>query len=268
MSRARYTYELPEHVVEYGVKVKISELKVDTEAQRSLNEARAKGIAKGIIPDALGSIVVSQRPNGDRYVVDGMHRCRACDIAGIETITAEIHHGLDQQQEAVLFLIKNRESAKVSTLDEYKVGLTAGDALCVSVDRVLQKHSLKLGGSSTNSVGAVSAVLRIASRHGEDVLDRTLSIAEQAWGRAKESWDGMLIGGLALFLSRHGDDIDDEALAQKMMKEGLAPFWRAKVLTVSSNGGYNNSGTGSRETACYQLVRDAWNKGRKASNRL
>ncbi|QKG24313.1 hypothetical protein ACTIVE_5956 [Actinomadura verrucosospora] len=197
-----------------------------------------------------------------------MHRCHACKLAGVTSIKAEIHHGLDQQQEAVLFLIKNRESAKVSTLDEYKVGLTAGDALCVAVDATLQKHALKLGGSSTNSVGAVSAVLRITGRYGEDVLDRTLSIAEKAWGRSKESWDGMLIGGLALFLSRHGDDIDDDVLAQKMQKEGLAGYWRAKVLTVSSNGGYNNSGTGSRESACYQLVRDAWNKGRKAGNRI
>ncbi|MBO4269943.1 ParB/RepB/Spo0J family partition protein [Microbispora triticiradicis] len=268
MPKSRFQYELPDHRVEYGVEVDIDSLKIDEDAQRGLNQKRAKGIADGLIVDALGSIVVSERADGDRYVVDGMHRTEACRLRGLRTIKAEIHYGLTQQQEATLFLIKNRESAKVSTLDEYKVGLTAGDALCVNVDRVLTSHDLKLGSSSTNSVGAVSAVLRITKQYGPEVLDRTLQVVQAAWGRNKESWDGVILGGVAMFLSRHGAGIDDEDLAKRLLKRGMAARWRSEALTRASNGGYNNSGTGSRESQCYQMVVESWNKGRSANNRV
>ncbi|GAA4059524.1 ParB/RepB/Spo0J family partition protein [Actinomadura miaoliensis] len=268
MAKARFQYELPDHQVKYGVEVEIDSLKIDEEAQRGLNPKRAKAIADGLIIDALGVIVVSERADGQRYVVDGMHRTEACKLRGLRTIKAEIHYGLTQQQEATLFLIKNRESAKVSTLDQYRVGLTAGDALCVSVDRVLKSHSLGLGSSSTNSVGAVSAVLRITRQYGAAILDRTLTVVEAAWGRDKESWDGVILGGVAMFLSRHGDGIDDAELAKKMLKRGLAARWRSEALTRASNGGYNNSGTGSRESQCYQMVVESWNKGRTAANRV
>jgi hypothetical protein len=268
MAKSRFQYILPEHRVEYGVEVEIDTLKIDAEAQRGLNLKRAESIAAGLIVDALGSIVVSERADGSRYVVDGMHRTEACRIKGLKTIKAEIHYGLNQQQEATLFLIKNRESAKVSTLDEYKVGLTAGDALCVSVDRVLKSHGLGLGSSSTNSVGAVSAVLRITRQYGPEILDRTLTVVEKAWGRDKETWDGVILGGVAMFLGRHGSKIDDQELAKRMLKRGLAARWRSEALTRASNGGYNNSGTGSRESQCYQMVVETWNKGRTAANRV
>ncbi|RSN14343.1 hypothetical protein DMB42_07415 [Nonomuraea sp. WAC 01424] len=268
MAKSRFQYVLPDHHVEYGVEVDIDTLKFDEDAQRGLNVKRAKSIADGLIVDALGSIVVSERADGNRYVVDGMHRTEACRIRGLRTLKAEIHYGLNQQQEATLFLIKNRESAKVSTLDEYKVGLTAGDALCVSVDNVLKRHALGLGSSSTNSVGAVSAVLRITRQYGAEVLDRTLKVVEAAWGRDKESWDGVILGGVAMFLHRHGSGVDDSELAKKILKRGLAARWRSEALTRASNGGYNNSGTGSRESQCYQMVIESWNKGRTAANRV
>ncbi|GIH73114.1 DUF6551 family protein [Sphaerimonospora thailandensis] len=268
MAKSRFHYELPDHRVEYGAEVEIASLKIDEEAQRGLNEKRAKDISDGLIVDALGSIVVSERADGNRYVVDGMHRTAACRMRGLRTIKAEIHYGLNQQQEATLFLIKNRESAKVSTLDEYKVGLTAGDALCVNVDRVLKSHNLGLGSSSTNTVGAVSAVLRITRQYGPEILNRTLTVVEAAWGRDKETWDGVILGGVAMFLNRHGSSIDDNELAKKMLKRGTAARWRAEVLTKASNGGYNNSGTGSRENTCYQLVIEQWDKGRTAAKRI
>ncbi|MEZ7127631.1 DUF6551 family protein [Nonomuraea sp. AD125B] len=268
MAKSRFQYELPDHRVDYGVEVEIDTLKIDEDAQRKLNPKRAKSIADGLIVDALGSIVVSERADGLRYVVDGMHRTEACRLRGLRTLKAEIHYGLDQQQEATLFLIKNRESAKVSTLDEYRVGLTAGDALCVSIDRVLKDHQLGLGSSSTNSVGAVSAVLRITKQYGPEVLHRTLRVVELAWGRDKESWDGVILGGVAMFLGRHGANVDDDDLAKKMLKRGLAARWRSEALTRASNGGYNNSGTGSRESQCYQMVIESWNKGRTAANRI
>ncbi|MFD8594773.1 DUF6551 family protein [Kitasatospora sp. NPDC059646] len=268
MPSKKYSYELREHVVEHGVPIPVDELKIDEKAQRTLNEPRAMGIANNLVPEALGTIVVSQRANGDRYIVDGMHRWHVCKLRSIPTLMAEVHHGLDQQEEAVLFLIKNRESSKPTPLDEYKIGLTAGLPLFVDTDAALRKRNLAMGSTGTNTVGAVSGVLRITDLYGPETLERTLKVAEDAWGRTKETWDGMLLGGIGMFLGRHGDDIDDKALAEKIGKKDPAFRWRANITALASAGGTRHSGTGSRVSTCYQLIVGEWNKGRREGNRI
>ena len=173
---------LPQHEVDYGVTLNLAELKIDPQAQRTLNERRAQTMADTLVPEAIGSIVVSERVNGDRYIVDGMHRGRASGLNGLTTIVGEVHHNLSQQEEAILFLIKNRESNKPNPLDEYKVGLTAGLPLFIDTDKVLKSHGLDVGSTSANSVGAVSGILRITDDYGPDILDRVLTIAEESWG--------------------------------------------------------------------------------------
>lgn len=267
MARNKYAYDLPQHDVDYGVEIAVSELKVDPQAQRTLNEKRAQTIADGLVPEALGSIVVSRRANGEHYVVDGMHRKRVCELVNIKTIVAEVHKGLDRKEEAILFLIKNRESNKPNALDEYKVGLTAGLDLFVDTDKVLQAHGLEMGNTSSNGVGAVAGVLRITETYGPEILDRTLNVAEEAWGRAGTTWDGMLLGGIGMFLGKHGDVVDDAALALKMQKFGPAGMWVGKVHAIASGGGLHNSGTGSRVTTCYAMIKNLYNKG-KTRNKI
>ncbi|NMO93995.1 DUF6551 family protein [Actinomycetospora sp. TBRC 11914] len=263
MPKSRYAYELPEHKVEYGVSVAVADLKIDPQAQRTLNERRAQGIANNLVREAMGSIVVSQRADGSLYVVDGMHRKRVCELTNTPRITAEVHHGLSQKEEAVLFLIKNRESNKPNPLDEYKVGLTGGIDLFVDTEATLKKHGLEMGSTSTNSVGAVAGVLRITENYGPDILDRTLGVAEAAWGRNGSTWDGMLLGGIGMFLGRHGEIVKDSELAAKIQKTGPAQKWVASVHSLASGGGLHNTGTGSRVQTCYSQLVTVWNKGKK-----
>ncbi|MFJ8040640.1 DUF6551 family protein [Kitasatospora sp. NPDC096147] len=268
MPKARYSFDLPTHQVDYGVELPIKSLNIDPQAQRTLNEKRAQSIANNLVSEAIGSIIVSQRSDGELYIVDGQHRWRACALAEIPMIMAEVHHGLSQAEEAILFLIKNRESHKPRPIDEYYVGLTGGVPLFVDTDRILKKHGLTLGSTSTNGVGAVSGVLQIVDRYGASVFDRTLAVAEDAWDRSPETWDGMLLGGIGMFLGRWGDLVDDKELARKILALGTAAKWRSEILSQSSRGGFNNSGTGSRVATAYRLVVNAWNKNRKVENRI
>lgn len=266
---SRYDYTLAAHPVDYGVLVDVNDLDVDPLAQRSLNEQRAKDIADHMVPEALGSIIVSQRADTTKWIVDGRHRWYACRLNGMAKMTAEIHHGLSQQEEAILFLIKNRESSKPNAFDEYKVGLTAKLPLFVDTDAVMVHHGLMMGNSSANQVGAVAGVLRITERYGPDVLDRTLVVAEEAWGRTTETWDGMLLGGIGMFLGKHGAAITNNTdLAKKIATGGPAYRWRSAVSAASSSGGLGQSGTGGRITACYKLILDHWNKGRRPANKI
>lgn len=267
MVKGRYPYSLPTHKVDYGVIMQVTDLKVDPQAQRTLSEQRAQKIAAGLIPEAVGEITVSQRESGDKMIVDGMHRRRAFELNGIVEITAEVHYGLSLQEEAILFLIKNRESNKPNPYDEYRIGLTAGLPLFVDTEKVLVQHQLELGSSSANSIGAVAGVLRITENSGPDVLDRTLSVCEAAWSRTAQTWDGVLLGGVSMFLDRHGELVSDKELANKLAKAGHAQQWVGAVHSQASGGGLHNSGTGSRISTCYQLIVKTWNKG-KTKNRI
>ncbi|WP_182358939.1 DUF6551 family protein [Tomitella gaofuii] len=263
----RYEYVLPEHNVHYGVRIAVNELKIDPEAQRTLNERRAQKLAKEFIPEAVGTVIVSERENGDKYIVDGQHRWRASQILDCETVVCEVHKGLSQTEEAILFLIKNRESSKPSALDEYHIGLTGGIPVFVDTQKALDAHDLTMGNSGTNSVGAVNGVLRITEKYTARVLDRTLSVAEEAWGRTPETWDGMLLGGIGEFIGRHGDQVtDDSELAKKIGKKGPAWKWKGEIHALSTAGGTQHSGTGGRVMTCYSQVVVTWNRGRRVGS--
>lgn len=268
----KYRYDLPEHPVDHGVEVRASDLKIDPEAQRTLNLSRARAIAADIKPHALGSVIVSQRKNGDLYIVDGQHRREACRIAGIDTLMAEVHRGLTLQEEATLFLIKNREASKTNAHDEYRIGLTAGLPLFVDTEKVLVSHKLKIGSTSSNQVGAVQGILAITDNYGPDVLDDVLTVAEEAYGRTAETWDGIIIGGLGEFIGRHRDVVNTppvlDELARKLGKRSSAARLIGDARSNATGFGAKADGTGSRKMAAYRLIlEDVWNKGRR-KNRI
>ena len=132
---------------------------------------------------------------------------------------------------------------------------------------MLQKHGLEMGSTSANSIGAVAGVLRITDKYGADILDRSLTVAENAWGRHGSTWDGMLLGGIGQLLGRHEMVDDDDELAAKIAKRGNAGRWIGDVHSVATSGGLHHSGTGSRVTVCYQMLLREWNKG-KRKNRI
>ena len=99
------------------------------------------------------------------------------------------------------------------------------------------------------------------------MLDRALTVAEKAWGRNATTWDGMLLGGIGMLLGRHEMVDNDHELARKITKKGPAAQWVGNVHAIARRGGLHNSGTGSRVTTCYELLRREWNKG-KRKNRI
>ena len=261
----RYSYDLPTHHVDYGVELPVSDLHIDPQAQRALNERRAQNMSEEFVREAIGTLIVSKRSDGTYFLVDGQHRWRACQLLGIETVMCEVHEGLDRTQEAILFLIKNRESSRPSAFDEYKIGLTGHIPLFVDTEKIVKAKGLEVGSTGVNSIGAVNGILNITDKYGPEVLARTLDVAEEAWGRTPETWDGMLLGGLGTFLGKHGQQVNSDGdLAKRLAKGGAAYQWKGRVFAKSTAGGTQHSGTGGRVQACYTEIVAAWNKSRRS----
>jgi|SRR5215472_4989028 len=261
----RYEYALPDHDIEYGVRLSTAEdaVHVDPEAQRTLNMARAQNIADNLQISAIGTVTVSQRADGSLWLVDGQHRRRALQLAGIPEMIAEVHFGLTQKQEAILFLIKNRESARPSAFDEYHIGLTGRVQQFVDTEEVLAKHLLKVGRYTTAShVGSIATVVRLVERFGPEALEWALSAAEEAWGRTDATWDGNLLAGFAYFYDKHPDlRARRGELAHKLSKRA-AYQWVGDMHSLASGGSMHGSGSGGRSRAAYRLFVMAWNRNK------
>jgi hypothetical protein len=269
---SRYTYDLPDHEIQYGVELSTDDtlVRIDPQAQRTLNERRAQGIADNLQLSAIGAITASRRADGSLWMVDGQHRRRALQLKGIGQMHAEVHEGLNQRQEAILFLIKNRESSRPMALDEYKIGLTGEVQQFVDTEKVLVGHGLVAGrGTSANQVGAVSAIVRITERFGDEALDFALTVAEIAWGRTDSTWEGNLLGGLALFYDKIPDIRNRQKdLGEKLGKSGPAYAWVGKMHAAASGGNVHGTGSSGRASSAYKLFVAAWNKGRRPNQRV
>lgn len=276
-------YSLPDHPVTWEM-VQCEDLQIDQKVQRTLNKARAEGIADNIVPSAIGTFTVSRRKKVvhkgritdgyEDYIVDGYHRWFACGIAGIKTVMAEVHHDLSLRDEASLFLIKNRESYKVQATDEYKIGLVGGVQPFVDTDKVLVKHNLKVGKSSSlNVVASVVAVVRIVGKYDDsgNTLDRALTISEAAFGRdtAGNSWNGPLLEGISRFLNRWPDLKNVDAELPKKLLKARHGGTAERFVTQTNARATGAGGPGGRASAAYQLVVLAWNSGRTgAANKV
>jgi hypothetical protein len=271
-----YSYDIPDHSIEY-IKVDPRAIKFDPRAQRNLNKARAAAIAEKLVPTALGTPILSQRDD-DLYAVDGMHRVYACQLIltgkvsaseevreAVQSITCEVHSGLSMANEASLFIIKNKESSKVGPNDEFRIGVLAGHPLFQDTNTVLEKHQLKVGSSSVNGVRGIKGILSVVMEHGPDILDLSLTIAEDAWGRSPDTWHSVTIGGIATVMSKHSDVVNPQELAQKLKRQGDPTSFRAKIQTIATNNNTRHDGTKGRLKAAHLAVASAWNANRRVN---
>ncbi|MFJ3504491.1 DUF6551 family protein [Streptomyces sp. NPDC090135] len=276
MSGKDYSYDIPDHPIEY-VEVDPMTIKFDPSAQRNLNKARAQAIAEKLVPTALGTPILSQREDA-LYAVDGMHRVYACQLIltgkvpvsdevreAVRTITCEIHSGLAMANEASLFIIKNKESSKVGPNDEFRIGVLAGHPLFVDTSTVLEKHRLKVGSSSADGVRGIKGILSIVTEHGPEILDQSLTIAEDAWGRTPDTWHSVTIGGIATVISRHPDVVKPTELAQKLKRQGDPISFRSKIQVTATNNNTRADGTKGRLKAAHLAVASAWNANRRVN---
>ncbi|MET9435173.1 DUF6551 family protein [Streptomyces sp. NPDC006551] len=277
MSNQAYSYDIPDHPIKY-VHVDPRSIKFDPRAQRNLNKARAQAIAEKLVPTALGTPILSQREDG-QYAVDGMHRVYACQLIltgkvtvsekvrdSIQTIACEVHFDLSTANEASLFIIKNKESSKVGPNDEFRIGVLAGHPLFQDTNTVLEKHQLKVGSSTANSVRGIKGILSIVMEHGPEILDLSLTIAEDAWGRTPDTWHSVTIGGIATVMSKH-PELKPTELAQKLKRQGDPTAFKAKIQTIATNNNTRADGTKGRLKAAHLAVASAWNANRR-TNRI
>lgn len=195
-------------------------LTTDLRVQRPLDLARVAEIAPQFDANKVGTIVVSQRRDGTKIVLDGQTRTAAKAQAGSAgDVHAQIFTGLTLEDEAAMFLGYNNTKV-VSALDKFLVRVTEGDHVAVEINRIVRHHGWQVvkggGNGSVQAVAALEKAYMKAGANGSQLLDVVMATLTKAWGREFAAGNASLIGGLAEIFNRYGDAIDTAKLIREL----------------------------------------------------
>lgn len=242
----------------------VDQLIVDPRFQRALNAGRAERMAAEFDPDALGKPLVAVLKDGQPYIIDGQHRIYAVKLAlgANQMIECEVIRGVSPAEAARLFLLRNK-GFTTSALDNYLAGLTAGEAEVVAIAGILAEFKLKV--TRNGMVRCASALRKVYRGFRPDgahplVLRRTIAALQEAWGDTPDTYHGLLVEGLGLFVVRYHDGIDFTVLARKL--SGVPPL---RLLGDSRENTRVLGGSVPRGVA--RVVLNLYNVGR-TKNRL
>jgi len=132
--------------------------------QRDLNDGKRKRIAANFNWAAFGVLVVARRADGSLWVIDGQHRLAAvlsrADILDVPVVIFDID---SVQDEAVDFLVTNKERKPLTGIETFKAMVRSGDAVAVEVKALVESHGRTIGAASSLTVACPHALLKSMS---------------------------------------------------------------------------------------------------------
>lgn len=202
----------------------VDKLVVDTVVNtRPLREGRVAQLAEDFDPDLVGVIHVSPRDRGMYAIIDGQHRVEAVRraLGGDQNVPCWVHRRIHTAKQASLFVGLNN-SAKVPVLYEFLGRVNANQPDAVAIANIVESVGLKFSGTQSpgniRCVGALQSVYAGAEDRGvgAKALALTLKVVLDAWGPTEVAVMGSVIEGIGLVILRYGDQLDPEALIQKL----------------------------------------------------
>lgn len=233
----------------------VSQLIVDPDVQRALDQRRVNAIAENLNLDALGTISVSHRANGSYHVVDGQHRVQAVRLAGgdDEKVLCRVFDGLTRSEEAEMFRLLNKPQAA----DLFRVRVVEGEATACAIVDIISQSGWLIGFGRGNYIAAVNALERVYRRSPE-ALERAVSTIARAWGHVVPGNDGRLIEGIGLVYARFGAAIEVADLVPR-----LASFAGGPGALLGRAKGLQEMIGGNQPNAVAEVVVEAYNRGRR-----
>lgn len=172
----------------------------------------------------IGTLSVSERPDGRYAVVDGQQRWEILRKMGWTHVWANLYTGLTLQQEALLFVDLNFARTNVKSWDHYKAARTAEDPDVLGVDAVCASFGFVVtgDGSRADTLGCCKTLTDIYSAapeiyrrvkegeasqqlKGPDVLRECFVVIDRIWRRGllPKEWSfarsSALLAGLGRF---------------------------------------------------------------------
>lgn len=219
--------------------MELAKLKVDPIYQRDLTADFVERLADRWDIVTAGTIVVSLRPDGDCYIVDGQHRAAAALRAGESHILAQVVHEPSPEEEARLRL-KGNVKRNDRIFEVFRARLAANDEVALAIQRILADFDTQINMTPQMGAGinAVSAVEKLYRLDDGVTLIGVLSLLKKLFGDIRpEIASSDMLKGLTWFLGQHESDVDMERFQRLFKTTGPEALGRSARAHKASLGG-------------------------------
>lgn len=257
----------------FGVEqwIPLNELNIDIQAQRNLMEGQVKKIMKDFTPSAFGRIIVSKKTDkqGKHHIQDGQHRAEALRLLGFKEAPCVVVDSETIKHEAENFLLINLNSASVSALDKYRIGVSAGVPEYLNIKECLDAVGLEAGNGEkrVSAVASISSYINAPSKEEARVKKRitmknALEILKETVG--VENINQTSILGMCIFCKHFVDNgnTEKETVIERFKNMDIL------ILIKNAQAWKNNSARGKVVTYLAYLLCQEYNKGLKGKKKL
>lgn len=222
--------------------VALADLNVDPIYQRDLTAEFVERLANNWDIITAGTIVVSRRPDGKLYIVDGQHRAAAAVRVGETHILAQVVNEPSAEEEARLRLKGNvKRTDRVQEV--FRARLAAHDETALAMQRILADFDTQINMVPQMGVGinCVNAIEKLYKMDNGVTLISIISLLKKLFGEIRpQVASSDMLKGLTWFLLKHQEEhneVDMERF-EHMLKitgpEAIARSARAHKASLGS----------------------------------
>lgn len=226
--------------------------------QRARKERHIEKIAGEFDPTGYIFPVVALFQN-ELVCIDGQQRIAALELRGDAEAGVLLIEGVtDRKRLARIYLMINRDRKLLSAFEKYIGAVDAADRGTVNAKKTTEEFGLHIGQSaSRNGAVPAGAVLRIQAMGGTELLRRVYRVRGESWNGEVEANESKTLLGLAQFLKRYDEKIDEQRLISILRKRHPASILDAVY------------GRADAAKVTYpDYLRDQYNKGQRGKARL
>ncbi|KUR80794.1 hypothetical protein AQZ49_01835 [Novosphingobium sp. FSW06-99] len=171
----------------------VDELSVDPSYQRSIDNPTSRALIKKIAREWDWSLfqllVVSRRPDGELYVVDGQHRLEAARLRGdLRDLPCSVYDFRLVSHEADAFVALNQQRKPLTRLDLFKGAVIGGGdttanhilALITGAGLTLAPHT-NYACFKPGQIAAIGGICKAYKMAGPDITARALAVLANAY---------------------------------------------------------------------------------------
>lgn len=227
-------------------------------SQRGLDQSKVKEIREKFDPDWFGVITVCPAgANGTYHAIDGQTRIEAVRPWGEEQkVPCQVIEADGPERAAQIFYAMNTKRRPLKAIEKFMVGVTGGIEPEVSVFAILERCDYRVSSDHHDGqLGAVDACVTVYRKHGPETLEDCLVVIQSVWGMSAEAVTAAMLRGFALFLSRHGKQLQHDVFAEKVSKQ-----WTPSRLLGAARSAREMDG-GSLAANVARVLASTYNRG-------